>query len=72
MNNALTLTNLLLGLLAQQQKIAALLRTAQAEGRDVTSAELDALLADDNAARDALEAEIQTQRMLEGNHTPAG
>lgn len=60
--NALTLTNLMLGLLAQQQKIAALLRTAQAEGRDVTDDELDGLFADDDAARAALETEIAKAR----------
>lgn len=62
MNNALILTNLLLGLLDRQQQIANLLRTAQSEGRDVTAEELDALFADDAAARAQLQAAIDAAK----------
>ena len=53
---------LLFGLLDRAQAISQLLSTAQAEGRDVTSAELDALVAQDNAARVELEAAIKKAR----------
>lgn len=52
----------LLGLLLQYSdkiaQIGTLLSTAQAENRDVTDAELDALFAQDDAARAALDAAI--------------
>lgn len=62
MNNALIATNLLLGLLDRAAAIGGLIRTAQAEGRDVTAAELDALLADDAAARIQLQAAIDAAK----------
>lgn len=58
MGNALILTNLLLGLLDRSAQIGALLSKAQAEGRDITGDELDALFATDAAARAELQAAI--------------
>ncbi len=46
--------SLLLGLLDRATQIGALIKTAQSEGRDITSAELDTLVAADDAARKAL------------------
>ena len=49
--NAGLVLSLLFGLLDRAAAIAQLLRTARAENRDVTDAELDALVHDDDAAR---------------------
>lgn len=62
MSNLLIATNLLLGLLDRQTQIAALLSKAHAEGRDVTSAELDGLFADDQAARGQLQTAIDAAK----------
>ena len=45
--------NLLFGLLDRAQAIGQLISTAQREGRDVTQAELDALIIADDATRTA-------------------
>lgn len=58
MGNALILTNLLLGLIDRSAQIGSLLAKAQAEGRDITAEELDALFATDAAARAELQAAI--------------
>lgn len=60
--NGLALSNLLLGLLDRAAQIQTLLVKTRAEGRDPTDEELDALFADDAAARAALQAEIDRQR----------
>jgi len=62
MANAAILINLLLGLLDRASTIGALFAKAQSEGRDITDAELDALVADDDAARAALDAAIAKAR----------
>ena len=49
--NIATALAALIQLTLQTQKIQQLLQTANAEGRDVTDAELTALAADDDAAR---------------------
>lgn len=54
--------NLLFGLLDRASAIQGLFSKAQAEGRDITSAELDALVADDEAARTQLQADIAAAR----------
>lgn len=46
---------------AQAQKISSLIQTARNENRDITDAELDALRADDDAARKALEDLIKAK-----------
>ena len=51
---AAAIVTLLLGLLDRAAAIGALLQKAQAEGRDVTTLELDALVAEDMVARAAL------------------
>jgi hypothetical protein len=53
------LISLLLGLLDRASQIGTLISTARGEGRDITSAELDALVAQDKAARDELVAAIE-------------
>jgi len=45
---------LLLQLIEQAARVSLLIRAAQAEGRDVTSAELAALVAENDAARQGL------------------
>ncbi len=47
---------LLLGLLDRASSIGALIQTAQKSGVDITQAQLDALVADDDKARAALQA----------------
>lgn len=56
--DALTAITLLTQLLSQATTLGNLIRTAQAEGREITPAELDTLAAGDDAARAALEAAI--------------
>jgi len=58
MTNALALLALLLQYSDKVIAIGKLLQTAQSEGRDITTAELDALFADDDAARARLQAAI--------------
>lgn len=53
---------LLLGLLDRASSIAALIKEAQSQGRDITQAELDTLFAADDAARAELQAEIDKQK----------
>lgn len=60
--NALQATALLLQLLQQATTLGNLLRTSQAEGRDITSAELDTLVSNDETARAALDAAIARAR----------
>ncbi|MCR4331724.1 MAG: hypothetical protein NUV34_03320 [Sulfuricaulis sp.] len=54
--------NLLFGLLDRAQAVGALISKAQAEGRDVSDTELDALAASDDAARAALVQAIKDAR----------
>lgn len=49
---------LLLGLLDRAVAWGAVVAKAQAEGRDITAAELDTLAAEDDAAKAALDAAI--------------
>jgi len=56
--NAIALLALLLQYSDKVGQMANLLNTAAKENRDVTTAELDQLFADDNAARDRLQAAI--------------
>ena len=58
MTNAELATGLLLSLVDRAAGVSALLQNAKAENRDVTSAELDTLVAADDKARDALEKAI--------------
>lgn len=58
----ITALTLLTQLLAQATALGNLIRTAQSEERDITSAELDGLAAGDDAARAALEAAIARAR----------
>jgi hypothetical protein len=60
--NGLALATMLLGLLDRAAQIQTLLVKTQSEGREPTKEELDALFADDQVARDALQAEIERQR----------
>lgn len=62
MSNALVLTSLMLGLLERSTQIAALLNTAQKEGRDITAEELDVLFANDAASRTALQTYIDSMK----------
>jgi hypothetical protein len=60
--NIATALTALIQLTLQAQKIQQLLQTAHAEGRDITAAELDALIVDDDAARQALIDAIDAAR----------
>lgn len=60
--NALTATALLLQLLQQATALGNLIRTAQTEGRDISSDELDQLASNDTIARTALDAAIARAR----------
>lgn len=60
--NALLISQLILQGLQQLQAYQRLLLTAQAEGRDVTDAEIDALGDLGKAIRDAARAEADRQR----------
>lgn len=62
MQNIALLMQILLPLLDRASTISALLNKANAEGRDVSDAEIDAAFADDNAAKAALDAAIKTER----------
>lgn len=53
---------LLIQLLGQADAIARLLQLAKSENRDVTDAELNALAASDDAARNALQSAIDKAR----------
>lgn len=54
--------NLLFGLLDRAQQIQDLIKKAQDEGRDVTDAELDQLMKDDDTAAKALAEAIAKRR----------
>ena len=61
MNSILIALDLLIQLTAQVQRVGTLIRNAQAEGRDLTAAELDELRAEDDAARKALQDAIDAR-----------
>jgi hypothetical protein len=50
----LALVTLLLGILERAAAVGALINKARAEGRDISAAELEALVDADDAAREAL------------------
>ncbi len=58
----ITALTLLTQLLGQATALGNLIRTAQAEGRAITPAELDGLAAGDDAARAALDVAIERAR----------
>ena len=60
--NALVATNALLSLLDRATAISTVLAKAQAEGRDVSDAELDVAVAQDDAAKANLDAAIAKAR----------
>lgn len=60
--DALALTNIALNLIERGGKIATLIRTVQAEGRDPTEAELDVVFGDDAVARAQLQAAIDARK----------
>lgn len=60
--NAIALLALLLQYGEKVAQITGLLNTAAKEGRDVTDAELDALMGDDDAARARLQAAIDAAK----------
>jgi RNA:NAD 2'-phosphotransferase (TPT1/KptA family) len=59
---AVAAINLVLGLLDRAAAIGSLIQTAQAQGRDITEAELDQLVAQDDAARVKLDQAIAAAR----------
>lgn len=61
MSNALLATQLLLQVLNQAATIGGTLAKAQAEQRDLTDAELDALVLQDDIARDKLQDAIDAK-----------
>ena len=65
MNIDLALT-LIIALLNRSGEISALIAKARGEGRDITNAELDAIVTADDLARAELEAAIEVRRAAEG------
>lgn len=63
---AVVAVNLVLALLDRAQAIGALIAKAQAEKRDVTEAELDALASDVSAAQAKLDVAIAQARGIVG------
>lgn len=61
-NNTSLAINLLTGLLSQAGAVSALVGQANAEGRDVTSAELDGVFSADAVARAKLQADIDAAK----------
>ena len=62
MDPTAAIVTLLLGLLDRAAAVGALLTKTRAEGRQPTAEELDALVADDKAKSDEVNAEIARQR----------
>lgn len=62
MDKVLILLQLALSLSQQAQRINQLLLAARSEGRDVTDAEIEALVGEDDVARAALDAAIAQAR----------
>lgn len=60
-SNALLVTQLLLQAATQVQQFGSLLAKAQAEGRDVTDAEIDQYVGRDDASRVRLQALIDSR-----------
>lgn len=54
--------NVIFGLLDRAAAISELIKTAQAEGRDITQAELDTLVSEDEVARAALVEAISRRK----------
>lgn len=69
--NAALILQLLVELLAQGAQLAMTLKTAQAEGRDLTDAEVAAFLNSDTAARGALQAAIDQAKAQHATATPS-
>ena len=66
---AVVAINVLFGLLDRATAISALLKTAQSEGRDITTAELDTLVTADDVARAALEVAVAKRKAEESKLT---
>jgi hypothetical protein len=62
LTNITVLLDVIMRGMAQLQTFGALISKARSENRDVTRAELDALFADDDHARAALQAAIEAHR----------
>ena len=62
----LSAIQMITSLVGQVQSIGQLISTAQAQNRDITAAELDALVAADDAARKALQDAIAAARAAGG------
>lgn len=60
--NALLALEMLLKFSTYAQKLAALMSEANAQGRDVNRADLDALFVDDDAVRAALQSAIEARK----------
>jgi hypothetical protein len=65
MGNVLILSELLLQWLDKAMQVSQLLKTAHAEGRGITDAEMAQLFADDDAARKQLQDTIDARKAEE-------
>lgn len=63
--NATAIIDLILSLVSRLQAAASLIRQARAEGREITDAELDTLVAEDDSARADLVAAIEAAKARE-------
>lgn len=70
MMEAALIIQLILGLLDRATAIAQLLQTAQKEGRDITTEELDNLKREDEVARARLVVTIADAKLAEANPKP--
>lgn len=61
-DNTLLLVNLLIANISKLAQWGAMIAKSRAEGRDITDAELDALLADDDDVAAQLQAAIDARR----------
>lgn len=60
-----TVLDLILSLVSQLQAAAALIRKARSEGREISAAELDSLVAQNDESRVKLVAEIEQAKVRE-------
>jgi hypothetical protein len=65
--NTAAILDLILSLVSRLQAAAALIQKARAENREITDAELDTLVADDDAARAKLVEAIAAARARESD-----
>jgi hypothetical protein len=64
-NNALIATSILLALIDRAAVVSQLIQAARSQGRDISTVELDDLVAEDDVAKAALDEAIATAKKLD-------